>query len=333
MLHHYWPALLHEAPFVEEFITPLVKATPSAGAGAARDFFSAAEFRRWHGSLSPAEAARWRIKYYKGLGTSTAAEARSYFDAMARHRVALEPGDASAADELLDMAFHPARAADRKSWMQAAIERRARSEADFEAEGVAEEVVAEVEEVVAEVAEAEAEAAAETVLDASSASSVGPPPVATSTEQLRAMTLPQLRARARALGVAPLPRSKRQLVEAVESASSVPATQATLRRRRSFEQFVQRDLARRCRSRRSRVPPPPADAGALHRCSSRSPRCAAPCLRSSTGSSRRSARCCTRASSGGWLRRPSSRRAVLGEGASRAGAASRRRLCSRRWRS
>ena len=43
-------------------------------------------------ALGAREKARWRAKYYKGLGTSTAAEARQYFRALETHRVQLEWG-------------------------------------------------------------------------------------------------------------------------------------------------------------------------------------------------------------------------------------------------
>lgn len=34
----------------------------------------------------PGLAAGWDVKYYKGLGTSSAAEAKEYFSAMGAHR-------------------------------------------------------------------------------------------------------------------------------------------------------------------------------------------------------------------------------------------------------
>ena len=69
---------------------------------------------------APGEAlrGRWSVKYYKGLGTSTSAEGRAYFGALARHRKAFTWGGASDGDAI-DMAFNKERAEDRKAWLSA----------------------------------------------------------------------------------------------------------------------------------------------------------------------------------------------------------------------
>ena len=57
-------------------------------------FFSLPEFERWKENTDNAHT--WRTKYYKGLGTSTAKEAKEYFSDMDRHRIPFEyggPGD------------------------------------------------------------------------------------------------------------------------------------------------------------------------------------------------------------------------------------------------
>merc|ERR1719277_1733406 len=58
----------------------------------------------------------WQIKYYKGLGTSTAAEAKEYFSAMEDHRLDFQ-WSGRQDGELIDMAFAKTRADDRKQWM------------------------------------------------------------------------------------------------------------------------------------------------------------------------------------------------------------------------
>ena len=80
-IHHNWPGLLR-LPFLEEFITPIVKVTKGERS---LNFYSLPEFLEWK-----AETANWnvwRIKYYKGLGTSTSKEAKEYFSDMVRHRI------------------------------------------------------------------------------------------------------------------------------------------------------------------------------------------------------------------------------------------------------
>ena len=48
-------------------------------------FFSLPEFERWKAETENAHT--WRVKYYKGLGTSTSKEAKEYFSDMERHRI------------------------------------------------------------------------------------------------------------------------------------------------------------------------------------------------------------------------------------------------------
>ena len=50
-----------------------------------RAFFSLPEFEHWKEETDNAHT--WKVKYYKGLGTSTAKEAKEYFSDMERHRV------------------------------------------------------------------------------------------------------------------------------------------------------------------------------------------------------------------------------------------------------
>ena len=48
-------------------------------------FYTLPEYESWRESLGPS-AASWEIKYYKGLGTSSAKEAKEYFAAMDHHK-------------------------------------------------------------------------------------------------------------------------------------------------------------------------------------------------------------------------------------------------------
>ena len=51
-------------------------------------FFSIPEFEEWK-SETPNHKS-WRIKYYKGLGTSTSKEGKEYFSNMQRHRIVFD---------------------------------------------------------------------------------------------------------------------------------------------------------------------------------------------------------------------------------------------------
>tara|TARA_B100000513_G_scaffold26842_1_gene10331 strand:- start:743 stop:2767 length:2025 start_codon:yes stop_codon:yes gene_type:complete len=118
LVHHYWPELLHTG-FVQEFVTPLLKAQKGA-TGVRHDFFSFGEFERFMASKPHAERGKWRTKYYKGLGTSSSREAREYFGDLARHRVQLH-WRSERDDDLLRLAFCKHLIAERKDWLNAKL--------------------------------------------------------------------------------------------------------------------------------------------------------------------------------------------------------------------
>lgn len=114
-LHTNWPELLR-LPFLEEFITPIVKATK-------RDqelsFYSLPEFEEWRADTPNAHT--FRVKYFKGLGTSTAKEAKEYFGNMDRHRI-LFRHDGAQDDEAIVMAFARKCIEQRKEWLTGFME-------------------------------------------------------------------------------------------------------------------------------------------------------------------------------------------------------------------
>lgn len=59
--------------FLKEFVTPLIKATKG---NEEYCFFTVGEFEDWALNRN---IKGWKVKYYKGLGTSTAKEAKEYF--------------------------------------------------------------------------------------------------------------------------------------------------------------------------------------------------------------------------------------------------------------
>lgn len=70
-----WPHLLVEPGFLCTFITPIVVATK---ADLRVPFYSLQEFQQWEQAQGK-KAHSFKIKYYKGLGTSTAKDAKIYF--------------------------------------------------------------------------------------------------------------------------------------------------------------------------------------------------------------------------------------------------------------
>mmetsp|Transcript_149615 Transcript_149615/g.363390 ORF Transcript_149615/g.363390 Transcript_149615/m.363390 type:complete len:1277 (-) Transcript_149615:203-4033(-) len=114
--HFWWPDLLTDGGFVKEFVTPIVKVTK---ASEVVTFFTQTEYEAWKEQKDGGRG--WSIKYYKGLGTSTAAEAKAYFSAMDDHRLDFEWKNKKEG-EFIDMAFSKKRADDRKTWMNEYVE-------------------------------------------------------------------------------------------------------------------------------------------------------------------------------------------------------------------
>lgn len=113
-----FPGLLSVPGFLLEFITPIVKVTIK-GRGTQNNrkvsFYSMPEFEHWRDTEG--SICRWSHKYYKGLGTSTATEAREYFSKLEKHLKEFH----SLQDEdpkLIDLAFSKKKADDRKEWLQ-----------------------------------------------------------------------------------------------------------------------------------------------------------------------------------------------------------------------
>ncbi|XP_029428608.1 DNA topoisomerase 2-alpha [Rhinatrema bivittatum] len=116
-IHHNWPSLLRHS-FLEEFITPIIKVSKSKQELA---FYSIPEFEEWKNSTDNHKT--WRIKYYKGLGTSTSKEAKEYFADMKRHRIPfMYSGPAD--DAAICLAFSKKKVDDRKEWLTHFMEDR-----------------------------------------------------------------------------------------------------------------------------------------------------------------------------------------------------------------
>lgn len=120
---HFWPKLLKPAvdqpldrPFLSSFVTPLLKVTRK-GTKETHSFYSLAEYNAWRASLENEHDVKlWNIKYYKGLGTSTPAEAKEYFAAFDKHHRPFV-WNSELDGELLDKIFDKTRAADRRDWI------------------------------------------------------------------------------------------------------------------------------------------------------------------------------------------------------------------------
>ena len=106
-LHYFWPSLL-KLGFVVSMVTPIIKATK---ASQTKSFYTDSAFRNWYGNGQQG----WRIKYYKGLGTSTSKEAREYFKQIEDLTVKFEHDIMT--DKSIVLAFDKKKADDRKMWL------------------------------------------------------------------------------------------------------------------------------------------------------------------------------------------------------------------------
>ena len=107
MIHYFWPSLL-KLNFVVSMVTPIIKATKASNV---KSFYTDSAFRTWYGDGKPG----WKVKYYKGLGTSTSAEAREYFKQIQDLTVRFDMDKMT--DESIILAFDKKKADARKVWL------------------------------------------------------------------------------------------------------------------------------------------------------------------------------------------------------------------------
>jgi DNA topoisomerase-2 len=114
MFHSIWPELVQRKGFITSLATPIVKAFKNKDN---KTFYTITEYDDWIKSLSESAKKSWKIKYYKGLGTSTAAEAKEYFidvnDKLIKYKWEKDEEENNA----LTLAFQKSRADDRKEWL------------------------------------------------------------------------------------------------------------------------------------------------------------------------------------------------------------------------
>ena len=107
--HASFPSLLLIPGFLKKFITPIVVASRGKES---KEFFSLPDYDDWKKTV---DSSKWKIKYYKGLGTSTAEKARAYFKNLKNLVKTFEWSDTSS--ELIDRSFNKTRADERKTWI------------------------------------------------------------------------------------------------------------------------------------------------------------------------------------------------------------------------
>jgi DNA topoisomerase-2 len=108
LFHELWHELCEIPGFLTYMATPIVKASKGKDT---KNFYTQYEYEQWR---KTDESKGWKVKYYKGLGTSTRDEAKEYFAKPAAVKFLYD----DKSDEAIDMAFNKQRADDRKEWLQ-----------------------------------------------------------------------------------------------------------------------------------------------------------------------------------------------------------------------
>jgi len=109
-IHSFWPSLLKIDNFISSIITPIVKVSKGKNV---LPFYNQNDFIQWKNST---QLNGWNIKYYKGLGTSTAVEAKGYFTNLSKQTISYSFTDATDTD--LVKAFKKGFEDDRKEWIK-----------------------------------------------------------------------------------------------------------------------------------------------------------------------------------------------------------------------
>ena len=65
-IHFFWTSLFQMKGFLKQFITPLLKVSKGREV---TSFYTMRDYKRWAEAIPDIKS--WKIKYYKGLGTST----------------------------------------------------------------------------------------------------------------------------------------------------------------------------------------------------------------------------------------------------------------------
>lgn len=106
----FWPELLRLG-YVKSISTPIIRATKSTEPNP-KLFYNDSDYRAWKDSC---DTSGFKVKYLKGLGSSTPDEAREYFsnvyDSLVRYGVDKD------SRENMSLAFDKARSSDRKKWL------------------------------------------------------------------------------------------------------------------------------------------------------------------------------------------------------------------------
>jgi len=112
LLHSEWASLVQIPGFLSFMNTPILRAKKGSQT---LMFYNDGEYNTWKASFGPSGPSGWTVKYFKGLGTSTAAEFKEYF---ANKKIVDFVYSGPTSDDMIDKVFNKKRADDRKHWLE-----------------------------------------------------------------------------------------------------------------------------------------------------------------------------------------------------------------------
>lgn len=110
LFHSHWPSLVEKSgDFLSFMNTPILRATHTR-TQKVLVFYTDGEYQQWR-LQQGTQCESWKIKYFKGLGTSTAAEFKEY---MSQKKIIPYTYTGPTSGQMLDIMFNKTRADDRK---------------------------------------------------------------------------------------------------------------------------------------------------------------------------------------------------------------------------
>jgi DNA topoisomerase II len=108
LFHSEWSSLIEISGFIGFMNTPILKARKG---NQQLEFYNDGEYELWK---EENDSTGWKIKYFKGLGTSTGKEFKEYFQ---KKKIVGFEFEGKESENSIDMVFNKKRADDRKDWL------------------------------------------------------------------------------------------------------------------------------------------------------------------------------------------------------------------------
>jgi DNA topoisomerase-2 len=112
LFHSEWASLFRLNGFISFMNTPILRAKKGAQS---QLFYHEGEYETWKQGFPEGQPQGWTIKYFKGLGTSTAVEFKEYFT---NKRIVDFTYHSTTSDDVVDKIFNKKRADERKTWLE-----------------------------------------------------------------------------------------------------------------------------------------------------------------------------------------------------------------------